>query len=62
MFDAGWQLWSVFLVVTLIVSVLLEGPEPWARITERFAVRPGAMTADAKRSERTERLRAQYPN
>jgi hypothetical protein len=62
MFDAGWQLWSVFLVVTLIVSVLLEGPEPWARITERFAVRPGAMTADAKRTERTERLRARYPN
>jgi hypothetical protein len=62
MFDAGWQLWFVLLVVTIVVYALLEGPEPWRRITERFAVRPGAMTADAKRKERTERLKTAYPN
>jgi len=62
MFDAGWQLWFVFLVAVIIVAAILEGPEPWRRITERFAVRPGAMTADAKRIERTERLKAAYPN
>jgi hypothetical protein len=62
MFDAGWQLWSVFLVAVIVVYALLEGPEPWARFADRFAVRPGAMTADAKRKERTERLKTQYPN
>ncbi|HLY01612.1 MAG TPA: hypothetical protein VKR56_03860 [Candidatus Cybelea sp.] len=62
MFDVGWQLWCVFLLAGIIVYALLEGPEPWGRLAERLAVRPGAMTADAKRKERTERLKADYPN
>jgi hypothetical protein len=62
MFDAGWQLWCVFLVAVIVVYALLEGPEPWVRFAERFAVQPGAMTADARRKERTDRLKAQYSN
>ncbi|HEY2474604.1 MAG TPA: hypothetical protein VGI19_07345 [Candidatus Cybelea sp.] len=68
MFDVGWQVWFVLILVGVIVYFILDAPgnpngidKQIARLWKRFVEVPEFTVTDDVRALTTARLRSQYP-